>query len=228
MAMTLSDFQGEVRANIKRSSDAIANSRITTWLNWAQNFLADLHNYEEMQKIYEGATIADQKRYGFPARLKDIYTLRLIDGNNSRKLIHIHPRDFDDKVPYPEQTTTGRSLYYVDYGVNFELYRIPDASYVLELRANIYPVDLSGSSDTSELVKKDALICAVATFFGFLGLREVEDAIYWREEVAKPLYDASLQSDHANVDWTPIARGFDSTEERVGVYWTNPLIKSNP
>ena len=167
MAMTLTQMQTEVRANIKRTSTGLSDSRITNWLNWGQNLAADWHTYEEMRKNFTGHTVASVKRYGFPTRMKDIYSLTLQDGASSRKLEYVYPREFDLKIPRPEQTSNGRSCFYVDYGVNFELYRIPDIVYDLNLRCSIYPIELSAAGDVSTLLRKDALICAMATMLAF-------------------------------------------------------------
>ena len=223
-----SELRTIVRDNVKRSTDGLSDASINTWLNWGQGYIADLHTYEEMRKIHTGATTASQKRYGFPLNMKDIYSIALIDGASSRKLIYVSPREFVSKVPYPEQTTKGRSAYYVDYGINFELYRIPDKAYTLELRSSVYPVDFASDSSTSSLYRKDLLIVAVATWFGFLSLRETEDADYWLNTVIPPLYRASLESDHDAEDWTPIARGFDTKLDRIGEYWSNPLVRTMP
>jgi len=226
--MTRAEIRAEVRSNIKRTVDGVPDTRINMWVNWGQALIADWHSWEEMRKIYTATTANGQKKYGFPTRMKDIYSITLQDGASSRKLVYVSPREFDTKVPRPEQTTKGRPTYYVDYGVNFELYRIPDKVYTLNLRCSVYPADLTADSAESELLRKDALIVACATMFGFLSLREIEDATYWKNEVAVPLYQSSLTSDHSAEDWLPIARGYDAGAERVGEYWSNPLVQSMP
>ena len=228
--MTADAIIQEIRANIKRTSDGISDSRILTWLNWSQAQVADWHTFEEMRKKYTANTVDGQKSYGFPTNMKDIYSLTLQDGASSRKLTYVHPREFDGKVPRPEQSTERRSAYYVDYGVNFELFPIPDTTYVLNLRCSVYPTDfsLATTSASSTLLRKDALISAVATMFGFLSLREIEDATYWKNEIAAPLYQASLSSDHSAEDWIPVARGFDTRPSSIGVYVSNPLVRSDP
>lgn len=229
MAMTRSEMRTEVRYNIKRTSDGVADTRINTWLNWAQAQLADWHTYEEMRKKYTGNTEDGEVNYGFPSNMKDIHAMTLQDGASSRKLIYVPAREFESKVPRAEQASEGLSTYYVDYGLNFELYRIPDADYELRLRCSTYPSDMTSDTDYSTLLRKDSLICAVATMFGFLSLRELEDATYWKNEVVAPLYASSLSSDHSAEDWTPVARGFDTrTTSNFGEYHTNPLIKSMP
>lgn len=224
MAMDREDFRDEVRENIKRTVTAFSNDRINRHLNWAKDYIADLHTFEEMRKKYTASTIQDTKAYGFPVRMKDIYSITLQDGASSRPLIYVNAREFDTKVPRPEIASTGRSNWYVDYGINFELYRIPDAVYPLNLRCSTYPSDFADDNATSDLTRKDALITAIATVFGFWTLRELEDAAFWGREMVPPLYDASLLTDHSGEDWVPIARGFGVTTATVqGEWWTNPF-----
>jgi hypothetical protein len=225
MAMALSDFQDEVRENIKRDTNGVSDARITRWLNWAKDYISDLHSYEEMHRIYDGTTTTDIKRYGFPTRMKDVFSLTLQDGANSRKLTYVAPRLMDKMIPRVETYSTGVPDWYVDYGVNFELYKIPNSAYVLSLRCTEYPADLSGATDVCALLRKDALITAVATTFGFFSLREVDDAAYWGSEIVPPLYEASLRSDHSAEDWEPSARGFGDggSGSLSGEWWKSPF-----
>ena len=228
MAMDSEDSRSEVRENIKRTTEGVSPARINRWLNWAKDYVADLHTYEEMRKKYTTQTVASQVSYGFPTRMKDIYSMTFQDGASSRKLTYVPGRQFDRVVPRPEVVSTGRSQWYVDYGVNFELYRIPDTAYRLNLRCSIYPADFADDDATCDLLRKDALICAIATTFGFWSLRELEDATYWGQQVVPPLYEASLTSDHSGEDWQPIARGFTAHAPTLaGNWWTNPFTGRN-
>lgn len=228
MALDREDMREEVRFNVKRTVTGYPNARIDTRLDWAQDYLADLHTYEEMRKNYIGATVEDQLRYGFPTRMKDIYSMTLQDGSSSRKLTYVPARLFDSKVPRPEVGSTGRSSFYVDYGVNFELFKIPNAVYVLNLRCSIYAANFSTDASISDLLRKDNLIVSIATVFCFQQLRELEDAAYWGAEMVPPLYEASLTSDHSAVDWNPVARGFGApTPSLQGEWWTNPFTGRN-
>ena len=229
MAMDRDAMVEEVRANIRRKSTALADSRIITWLNWSQEMIASWHTYEEMRTNFTGTTSNDEKSYGFPDRMKDIHSMVLDTGDSeSRKLIYVPARYFDKKVPRPEQTDSGKPNYYVDYGVNFELYRIPDASYTLKLRCSLFPEDLDAGTDESDLLRKDPLICTTATMLGLASLREVEDATYWKTEFVALFYKASLESDHSGEDWNPVARGFSSIKSPTGLgdYTSNPLVYS--
>jgi len=230
MAMNLEDIYTEVRENIKRTSTAVSDARIIRWVNWAQGYLADLHTYEEMREIYSGSTIDGTSRYGFPTRMKDVYSMTLQDGSSSRVLTYVTARDFDTNIPRPAVYSEKRSNFYVDYGTNFQLFPIPNSAYSLVLRCSIYPEDFEtdGTDDAeeSDLLRKDALMVAMTTTFGFWMLKEDEDAAYWGNNLVPSLFDASLKTDHSAEDWIPKARGFNSFGGRPalsGQWWTNPF-----
>jgi hypothetical protein len=120
----------------------------------------------------------------------------------------------------------------VDYGVNFELVVIPDAAYALTLRCSVFPTDfaLSTTSSASSLLRKDALISACGAMFGYLAIREVEYATFWKNEIISGLFKSSVASDHNAEDLIPVARPFNSgqLQSMFGEYYSNPLIRSVP
>jgi len=223
--MTRAELRDEVRFNLKRSSDALPDTRINTWLNWALQFVADLHTYEEMRVNETDTTPSDgTNTMNFPSNMKDLYSVRVQDGASSVKLEYVFPRLFDRIVPYPSASSRARPGYYVDYGTQYELFPIPDKEYPLLIRCSVYPSPMTSDNDTPSLLRKDALLVAVATVFGFWSLREVEDAAYWGKEIVPQLFKASVASDHSGEDWTPIARPFRvRTSSLVGEWWKNPF-----
>lgn len=218
-------LRDEVRANIKRTVDGVSAARINTWLNWAQGYLADLHTYEEMRSNDTSkSTTESSVSVTWPTRMKDLYSMKVQDGARSRKLIYVPARSFDTVIPRPATYTEGLPSWYVDYGSTFEVFQIPDADYDLVIRCSTYPADFAADATESSLLRKDALICAIATVFGFWTLREIEDAAYWGQQVVPPLYEASLTSDHSGEDWVPIARGFRAAAPTLqGNWWSNPF-----
>jgi len=227
MAMDLANFQDEVRENIKRDTDGVSNARITRWVNWAKDYLADLHTYEEMRvKDTSLSTTDGDNTLAWPTRMKDLYSVTVQDGARSQRLIYVPARSFDEVVPRPAVHSEDLPKWYVDYSSTFELFPIPDAEYDIVCRISQYPVDLSGDDDTLSLLRKDALVTAIATTFGFWSLREIEDAAYWGSEMVPVLYEASLLTDRSHEDWVPIARGFgDAGQSSLsGQWWTNPFV----
>jgi hypothetical protein len=225
MAMDRENMRDEVRENIKRTIDGVSNARINTWLNWGQGYLADLHTYEEMHSNDTSkATNTTNNTVAWPTRMKDLYSMKVLDGARSRKLTYVHPRNFDRTIPRPATYSENLPEWYVDYSTTFELFPIPDAVYSLVIRCSVYPADFASDATESSLLRKDAVMCGIATVFGFWSLRELEDATYWGQQVVPPLYEASLTSDHSGEDWTPVARGFQSQATALtGQWWTNPF-----
>jgi len=225
MAMDREDMRDEVRENIKRTVDGVSNARINRWLNWGQGYLADLHTYEEMHSNDTSKACTESSVVvTWPTRMKDLYSVTVQDGARSRKLIYVPARSFDKVVPRPATYTEGLPNWYVDYGSTFEVFNIPDDDYPLVIRCSVFPIDFADDDAESTLLRKDALMCGMATVFGFYTLRELEDATYWGQQVVPPLYEASLTSDHSAEDWVPIARGFQSQPTALmGQWWTSPF-----
>ena len=229
MAMNREDIREEVRANIKRTVTGVSNARIHNWINWAQGYLCDLHTWEEMHSKDTSLATADgNNSVSWPTRMKDLYSVTVQDGARSRKLVYVNARDFDTVVPRPATYTEDLPSWYVDYHSTFELFPIPDAIYSLVIRCSVYAIDFANDAAVSALLRKDALLCGIATVFGFWSLRELEDAAYWGTQVVPPLYEASLTGDHSGEDWTPVARGFSTQQSTVqGEWWTNPFVGRN-
>jgi hypothetical protein len=226
MAMDREDFVDEVRENVKRDVSALSAARIQRWVNWAQQYLADLHTYEEMRiSDATAVTVDGNNSLAWPTRMKDLYSMTVQDGARSQKLTYVNARNFDTTVPRILTYSEGLPVYYVDFGSTFELFPIPDAAYYLNRRFSQYPIDLATDASTSPLLRKDALISAMTTVFGFWSLREIEDAAYWGKEIVGPLFTASLTGDHSAEDWSPIARGFGNAGQSTlsGQWWLNPF-----
>jgi len=224
MAMTGTDFISEVRENIKRTTAGVSDARILRWANWAQGYLADLHTYEEMRvKDTSLSTVDGDNSLAWPTRMKDLYSATVQDGARSRKLTYVNARNFDTVVPRSAIYSENLPEWYVDFGSEFELFPIPDAVYNVPMRISQHPADIAAGT-SSALLRKDALLCAMATVFGFYSLREIEDAAYWGGEIVPVLFQASLTGDHSAEDWTPVARGFGTpTLSLTGEWWTNPF-----
>ena len=230
MSMDREEMRDEVRFNLKRTVDAFPAAMINTRLNWAQDYISDLHTYEEMRVLDTSkSTTGDSSSVTWPTRMKDLYSMVVRDGARSQKLTYVVAREFDTKVPRPLTSSTGLPSHYVDYGSTFELFRVPDDEYDLVIRCSQYPVDFVDDDAVSALLRKDALLVAVATVLGFWSLRELEDASYWASELVAPLYEASLTGDHSGEDWTPIARGFSSGAQvgMQGEWWKSPFVGRN-
>ena len=199
----------EVRPTLRRKVDALADARVKRFINWGQRRLARNHTFREM-KQYSDVTIAeDTYRFAWPPRMKNLVSLTVQDGANSRKLTYVYHREFDRIVPRPEEITTGRPVWFVDYGVEYEILPIPDADYTGTLRFSQYPIDYDLDTDTSSFVERDQIIVAAACAHGFGTLQEYSDSAAWNA-IYKALRDEAIAEEVPEPDWLPIARGFST------------------
>ncbi len=205
--MNLSELRTEVRDVINRSVDAFSNADIDENINRVLRVVAIGFTFEDMRKTYSTSTIADQKIYNYPTDMKDVYSLRLIDGASSRKLLVKNQRAFDKMYPYPEQQSTGRPEVYVDYGSYFQVHRVPDAAYEIHMRCSIYPAVMSTDAAEPLITGIDPAIVAGASAFSFARIREPEFAEYWNGVYLRLIQNA-IGGNHSAEDWTPTGVGF--------------------
>ena len=211
MALTLANMLDELRLVVGRDDSDLSDTQLTRWLNMAQHRVAEMYTFQEMLDEFASACVEDQKRYGFPERMKEIISLVLVDGSMSRKLTQVGRRTFDTLEPYPESgVVSGKPTHYVLQGTNFELFPIPDDTYTLKIYCSVFPADLSGDTDASDLLNKDELILAVATVRCFASLRQHDDAGYWRSVEVPALFSAAVAADRPNPDWMPVMQPFYS------------------
>lgn len=214
------------------SRNDLNDARYVRWLNLAQTRIARKRNFEELKKIsfdttnFTGDKSID-KFLSLPSNTRKITTVRLIDGEHSRKITVMLPEVFDKKVPYPEKYSTGRPEIAARWANQLEFWRVPDAQYRIEIRRNAWPTPFTTGSDVvSDLNEKDDALIMLAVSWGFLSLRNISDAnFYWKiysnmlndivgEEVETPELDISgFSADGISASSTPWADPFNKTGE---------------
>lgn len=205
-----SELVTEISSFFANRSD-ITSANIITWLNIAQTRMARVHKFQELEGIdttaitYVGTPSTD-KFFTLPTNTRKIYTVRLIDGSNSRKITVYTPQEFDKKIPYPEKYSTGRPSIAARWAHKLEWWKIPDKSYSIETRISKWPTAFLSSSDVvSDFDEKDDALIMLTVSWGYMRLRNMKDAnFYWKvysgmlndivgEEVENP--DITLQGD---------------------------------
>jgi hypothetical protein len=235
MAMTRLQIVTEIGDAVGKTLTASAVSgtllqdRIVYYLNAAQRRIARYHSFYELNGLKEDAYTADTiKTYPLETgtnnlgltRVKDINTIRLIDSANSIKLKRWHHRKFDIRFPRPENYATGRPTIYTRWGNNLELFRIPNATYTLEIRYTKWAQDLATDAQVSDFVNKDELLIAAGIFETYLALEEYTDAQIHYPLFLGKLKDAAMD-DKSDIDWEPVA---DAGMDRItsGEPWLDP------
>lgn len=179
--------------------------------------------FTELNKTADATTVADRKAYLFPSSMREIYTLTLIDGSDSRKLEQVPRRRIEELFPDPTTwPTSTRPKWYTRYGQGFELIPIPDDAYTIRARYSVHPTDLDADGDTSDFVDKDDLLVTRLTAEGYYMLQEYEeDADAWMRK-SEALLLSAISADPREWDWSRVHIGFEPVEVAEGEYWKNP------
>lgn len=236
MAGTLThlEMRTEVLDNLTQDASATTANGVslstmaTRWLNRAQLRIARKHNliWEEQTS----ATVHAQKSYNFDSNLRSVSTFRIEDGTNSRKLVCVMPTKFDQLYPKPDNEAEGLPTIYVPFeNTNtFELFKIPDAAYVLRLRCSMWPTNLTGDSQYADYTFLDDVIIAYATMYGYQWLQEMNDAKFWRSVGDDELRSQLIAEVSKFPDWAPVSEGFTAQgASYIGEYWNDPFVTSS-
>lgn len=210
-------------------SGATLQTRVRTYLNWAQKRIARHYSFHELNALEtSAATVEDVKRYPLVTgtnnlgltRPKDISSIRLIDSENSRTLHRWSQRKFDRKYPRPANYTTGRPRIYIRDGNNIEVFRIPNDAYTLHIRYPQWPTAFSSGSQTSDYENKDELLVVAGVWTTYDIFQEKEDALLWYKKFLDTLKGAVAAE--GDVDWEPQAEPHGVPEYVSGTVYDDP------
>lgn len=218
---------------IDEISDFFANredftdARYVRWLNLAQQRIVRLKVWEELQALDTSlVTVVSDKFLAEPSNIRKIYTLRLIDDSNSRYLMGKPQKAFDKMIPLPSRFAEGRPSIYTRWAGNFEFYKVPDAIYSLELRYTKWATAFTTAADiVSDLSEKDDALIMLAVSWGFLTLKNIDDATkYWR--IYKDMINNAAMEDVERPDIDIKPEGISSSAMNNNNPWENPFINS--
>jgi hypothetical protein len=126
-------METEIQNNLGGRADL--SSRLYIFLNWAQEEIARQVRLRELQDIDTGQdTVASQAYISHPSNVRDLISIRVLDGTKSRKLIWLPRRKFDGMIAKPDEYTEGLPSHYTSWGIKFYLWKIPDAIYQTEIQ----------------------------------------------------------------------------------------------
>lgn len=235
--MTQQDIANEALDNVAKKdvltlqSGVTLATRMTIFVNRAQLWIA--RRSDILYNTYTATTIVNQQSYALPPAMRRLFSIRLLDGLQSRKLTCVLPWEMDKKIPSPSSITTGRSGYYTPYGdtLNFELFPIPDAAYTLKLRSSVYPTDFTSPTAVSQYTNCDDALVAYSTMFAFRWLQELKDAASW-EKFGDDIIDKVDELNSESIifpDWSPQAEGFSISGDAffIGEDYNNPFVQNN-
>lgn len=202
-------------------------------VNDAQRAIARVRDFEELKTwdLGSASTVDGQKRYHLESDLlmtrpKDVYSIKLMDGTNSRKLIWIDPRILDRDNPYPEGTSEQRSTHYTQRGSYIELIPIPDDAYTLDIFYSQWPLVLSADTDAMSFSDDSVdVIVALASEMA-MGILDGKTNTDWAKR-AKELLGGSVMEEATRPDQDLVAQPFNPAggAPYAGEYWKDPFIR---
>ena len=193
-------------------SGASLQTRVRTYLNWAQQRIARHFNFYELTAIIDSFTLtASTKRYSFTTlglvRPKDIRSVLLLDSQNSFRMYRMQQVNYEKRFPRPENFSTGRPRIYVRIGDNLEFFYIPDSAYTIKIIYPQWPTPFTTAGQVSDFSNKDQLLVVATVMETYLALEEYTDATAWFNKMLGMLNDAVRVE--GDVDWEPQAEPID-------------------
>lgn len=226
------ELVSKVLLRLENPVDGRTHLAVKEAINDAMKHLARAKDWDELMILdtTNAETAASTKFYHLVddwslTRPKDIYTLRYMDENSSRKLIYVPARRLDEVIPYTESLGTGKPNWYTRRGDEIELIRVPDADKSVYVFYSQWPEVLSDDTDEPVYSDLDDVIVALATDItgGIL-----ENAISDWTAKARELLGISIREDLTRPDRTLIARPFRPQQPVLGEYWKNPFVMKDP
>lgn len=228
--LTLAELKTELRVILSGQSDF--EPRLTSALNLSQMRIARAHRWEELETLYTNttgftSTPADDMYLTFPSDVRDIYSVRLQDDANSRKLVRVPNRSWDKRIPDSTYLATGRPSHYTLYRNVMEFWPVPDAAYNLIARGIMWPTAFvtATPSAVSTLDEKDDMLIALTASWLLRSVGEVEKSNNWFV-VYKNSLAAAIDEDVEKPDLDYPVGFKDDADVLSGNYPANPFVRS--
>ncbi len=222
--LTLAQMKTEVRAAFGDSTQY--DARLDNLFTLAQDRLVSKHDFEELKVRATLATTsvtADPSVdmvVALPVTLRQLYSVILVDDMNSRRLQPIPGHLWDKEIPYAEAFTRARPTKYRRWGTNIELWRVPDAAYVLRGHYTTWGTAFTTDSQKSDLERKDQLLILLVQIWLAVLLDRPDRANYFWA-VFKTMYEESF---HVSIYQADVNMGSTSSSASVDNYWQNPFV----
>lgn len=235
--MTLIQLQAEVLANHANRADLADTAglaRITSALNRAQIVLArrkakfeELERTEDKVLTFTGTPSID-RIFDFDTLTFEnphkIWSVRVLDGLSTWKLVYVPNRKFDYTVPYPQADAVNKPRFYTIWQRSFEWFPVIDKVYTIRIRSSIWPATFTTAGQVSDFAEKDDLIINKATEILFRSLKMHADADKWRDEF-ESLADDVLTNDNTVPDALLTPMGAQDMAPNNN-WWADPFTRS--
>jgi len=226
--MTGSDIATKVLENLGSRTDKA--TAVYYWINFAIQQLNTVYTWSDLHKFSSAPTVDGQTKYGLPSTLKDILSIKVLDGDHYYPMVEMPAEKERDRVfTTSESNDTGRPQRYARYSNWIELWPQPDAAtYTMYLRwTKFHPTVAAGT--TIEFGDHfEWCIVAGATHFAYADLQEPDDARFWGG-----IFTTAIQQLHVmerrrpNYDKIPMSERFPGNDLRrlSSTPWLDPFIR---
>lgn len=230
--LTLTELKAELKAGLANRSDL--DSRLTRILNLAQQRIARLHDFDEMEVISTSIlpfnNVPADKYVTFP-NLRELYVFKILDGMQSFKLTGLTPRLFNRQVPAPEEMTRNTPRIYTIWKNTAILFPVPHQAYDTEIWWTKWPTAFTDSNLTavSDFENKDEVLIELSLVYAYKSLGKVEEAQkHW--SMARGLLQEMVltDSEKPDTDIIPGAPGASLDGVMAGEYWNDPFSRESP
>jgi hypothetical protein len=232
--LTLAQLEDEITRSLGNRTDM--STRLSRFLNLAQQRLARVKDFEEMRQIENGTFAITSnptvdKKLSF-ANVREVYSFRVLDliGGEARKLKQVSPRLWDKTIPEPEYFARDIPTHYTIWAFVAEMWPVPDIAYAYEARYTAWPTPFVDATPTqvSDYLMKDELLIALATAYAFDSLSKSVEADR-RYKVAGQLLSESLNMDtlQPDLELAP-ARSIFNASSFTPEYWRDPFTVGPP
>jgi len=231
--LTESELKDEVKQAIGNRDDF--DSRLVRFLNLAQTKIARTHEFMELQAVTDSAlgytgTEATDKFLDIASTVKNIYSFRIFDSAQSRKLEFIPARQWDKRIPLPEYYASGWPSLYTRWRSKLEMWRVPNQAFSYEMRHSNWPTAFSDASPsaTSDFVEKDDLIIYLSVCWAFASMGKTQKAKeFW--QFYRTGMNTAVGDDVVEPDLT-IAPNVGGGQDGIllGSYWKDPFTGAMP
>lgn len=239
MATTFEELYKKVLLRLgSQSGEALLVAKDS--VNFAQKVISRVEDFDELivLDLTNALTVADQSTYHLVddwglTRPKDIYSLRYMDGDESRKLIYKPSRMLDEILPYTLTLSTEKPYWYTMRGVEVELIPVPAEAKTVYIHYSQWPLVLVEDADETSYENIDDVIIELGSDMAKLALVDkAEDAEDWTKKdwtnQAKALLSGAALESRTRPDQLRVAQPFRLRPQVHVEYWKYPFIKHNP
>ncbi len=230
--LTLTELKEEVRAGLAKRIDL--DARLTRFLNLAQQRIARLHDFDEMESIsvstfpYTG-TVTD--KYIRLPMLRELYSFKSVETSKARKLTQLTQRKWNQLIPASQEYQRATPRFYTIWANTCILNPLANVEGIpCEIWWTRWPlpfVDTDGEQKT-EYKEKDEILIELSLVYAYNSLGKAKDAQdHW--ERAKPMLLEAMSTDmeKPDLDITP-GPGSEQLELLPDQYWQDPFLKQSP